>query len=380
MKIIRNLVKYLCFRRIWKSNIRIQFRHFEKIISSNNIDERPLDIAVFKQWKRNWSRFGMRPSPLAYKIFSRYIGEDENIVPADISRNFIEPILTPTDYQPFYNDKNSFNLFIDNEDMPRVIVRSIKHHMMDEDYNIIDEKKFDDILHDLDVDQLIVKPSKDQGGHGVKMFNADGNGVFKDNDGNSLSASFLKKHYNTDFVVQKCIKQCKYLSQFNPSSVNTIRLAIYRDVNTGELHFLGAVLRIGAKDACVDNACSGGVFIGIDKNGKLGSYVCNVNGVKSSVHNGIDFSKNDYVIPNFESIIAFAKKIDKRLPHMCLYANDITVDENDEPKLIEVNTHSFSYWLYQFTTKPVFGDYTEELIDFCVNEYKSVKLKQVISY
>ena len=40
-------------------------------------------------------------------------------------------------------------------------------------------------------------------------------------------------------------------------------------------------------------------------------------------------------------------------------------DENGNPKLIEVNTTDFSYWLYQFNGKAAFGEYTDDLLKFC---------------
>lgn len=48
-------------------------------------------------------------SKLDYLLFSRYIGNDINIVPEAISHNIIEPILNPVEYRRFYEDKNMFD-------------------------------------------------------------------------------------------------------------------------------------------------------------------------------------------------------------------------------------------------------------------------------
>jgi hypothetical protein len=170
------------------------------------------------------------------------------------------------------------------------------------------------------------------------------------------------------------------MAQFNPTSVNTLRIAVYRDVKTGALEVIGAVIRIGGKGSFVDNICSGGSFIYVDNNGKLSNFACNEHGNTYKIHNGIDFEKNEFVIPDFEKIKQFVFEVAKRMPHMNLFANDVAIDENGSPKLIEVNTIMFSYWLYQFFGKPVFGEHTDEIIEYCLKENEKIAPKVVLKY
>lgn len=78
-----------------------------------------------EEWLKFWSRFGKKPSVLFYRVYSKYIGNNINIVPMDISRNFIEPVLNPGYTESFYNDKNVFNLLIEDKYLPITYLRSI---------------------------------------------------------------------------------------------------------------------------------------------------------------------------------------------------------------------------------------------------------------
>ena len=68
------------------------------------------------------------------------------------------------------------------------------------------------------------------------------------------------------------------------------------------------------------------------------------------------------------------------MPHMSLFANDVAIDHTGTPRLIEVNTIQFSYWLYQFNGKPVFGPYTDELIEYCLKENKNIRPSFFLKY
>ena len=170
------------------------------------------------------------------------------------------------------------------------------------------------------------------------------------------------------------------MAQFNPTSINTLRIATYRDVKTGNIIILGALLRMGKRGAFVDNVTSGGAFVSVDENGKLGKKVlCDVYGHTTSVYNDIDFSNREFVIPNYDKVKSFVLRIAKRMPHMSLFANDVFIDESGNPKLMEVNTTHISCRLFQFF-QPMFGVYTDDLIAYCKKEMSNVRMGTVLKY
>lgn len=360
-------------------SIRKMFEnYFARIICVNKFPNK-VDQVLVNDWERKWGVFGMNPSSKSFVAYNKFMNGNKNTVPNEIARNFIEPILTPEEYQPFYNDKNSFGIIIPKELMPKTYLRSINGILYDGDYNPIRAQEVDKLFES--AEKLIVKPSKDMGGHGVSLFSKmkdlDG---FYDSNNNKLTVDFLLSNYDRNFLVQECMKQSSYMSQFNPTSVNTIRIATYRDVHTGDIRILGAVLRIGGKGAFIDNACSGGSFVSVDENGCLGKYVCTQYGETAEIYNDINFSTSTFIIPKYDKIKAFVKTIAQRLPHMSLFANDIAIDENGDPKLIEVNTTDFSYWFYQFNGKPVFGEYTDDVIQYALKEQKRLEMRCIHKY
>lgn len=327
---------------------------------------------------KKWSVLSNKTSPIAYRMYSPFIGANVDIVPPDVLRPCIEPILNPGENVAFYNDKNSLNLFVSEENTPKVYLRSIGDKLMDGSYNPVQKENIDSLF--TAVDRVIVKPAKGLGGAGITFFCKNSAGQLINDENELLTFEWLINKYGKDYLIQECFVQSDYIAQFNPTSVNTIRAITYRDVNTGEIHFMGAVLRMGAKGAFIDNATAGGGFVGIDSNGVLKDKVFDKYARYSSVFNDIDFSKTHFQIPNFEVVKEFAKKISLRVPHMSLFALDIVLDNNNVPKLIEVNTSSFTDYFLQLTEGPVFGNYTDDVISYCSDQKDnlSVSFKYVL--
>ena len=136
--------------------------------------------------------------------------------------------------------------------------------------------------------------------------------------------------------------------QFCKTSVNTLRVQIYRSVKNSEIVIPNVIMRIGKSGSLVDNAHAGGCFVGVGTDGMIHDRVCNQYGETSHVFNGIDFQKEIFVIPEFFKVKQFAIEIGKCIPHFHCIAS------------------AFSTWLFQFTTGAAFGDYTDEVIEYCV--------------
>ena len=373
---IKGILRNYLLHRYYVGNRKMFAGYFSKIKQLNPDIKMPPDTARQKEWLKKWGVFGERPNLLGYQVFSHFMGENANFVPNEIARTFMESVLTPNEFQPFYNDKNSFNLFLDEQDLPKTYCRSMNGRLYDGKYNSVSREDF---LKFPGIDKIVVKPSRDMGGKGVALFHRDKE-HFVDEEGHVLSLEYLENAYRANYLIQECLKQSPFMAQFNPTSINTLRIATYRDVESGNIVVLGAVLRMGGKGAFVDNACSGGSFVFVDEHGKLGKKVCDEYGRMSSIHNDINFSDNDFIVPNYDKVKSFVIHVAQRMPHMSLFANDVILDEENNPKLIEVNTTQFSYWFYQFNAKPVFGEYTDDLIAYCKKEKGKVRLGMMLKY
>jgi len=358
---MRSLILYFEGRR--KKGLILKIMKGNRIVSKKTEGEE----LFLKKWKKLTSDVNV----IYYRCFSHYIflpNESlSNIISGDISVKFIEPILNPIKYRAYYEDKNIYGKMYPKEWLPKTYLRRMNGIYMDEDYNVISDfnnKTLNNLL--LSVNQFIIKPSVDsESGRGVKLYIRKGS-YFIDNNKEIFSLNNLTVKYGNDFIIQERLKQSSYISQFNSTSINTIRVVVYRSVIDDKLHVTNSILRVGSQGSILDNAHAGGFFTGINENGELGCQYANYLGLVSRDFNGIDLNENYFEIPNYKKIKDFSKQIVSQIPHHRLVALDIALNEKNDPILIESNIGGFSYWLFQFCGQITLDGYTDEIIDYCI--------------
>lgn len=331
-----------------------------------------------KEWIEKWSQFGLKAKPTQYRVFSHYIGNEINIVPEDICHNFIETILNPPRFRGYYADKNVFDELFPAGYLPRTLLRKINGSYYDKEYHplqMTDQKLFQ-ILNESGIDKIVIKPSVEgMSGRNIHIFSRIGESSQKWKDEKTddlLELAYLENNYNSNIIIQEAVQQSDYISQFNPTSVNTLRISLYRSVSDNKCHITGAIMRIGEKGSVVDNAHAGGCYIGIHSDGTLCHEVYDQYGQKRSFFNDIDFTK-DYHYPNWQEVTDFAKSVGHYVLHHRLLALDIVLDKNNKPHLIEFNIEGFSPWIFQYTTGSAFGNYTDEILEYCKSRQKEIE-------
>ena len=368
MKRIVNIINYIYN---WSISVGVSYisskKELNRIISSVGKNR---NCSRLDEWKKKWSVLG-RVNQDYYRVFSQYIGEDINIVPDDICHNVIEPILNPKRFLSAYEDKCLFDKmlwssFCDNI-TPYTFVKNIGGANFDINYSPIES--INQVIREIpqEITTLIIKKSLDSSsGRGVAFVKRDKKGVFVDfSTGEEFSEQYLNKYFKQNFVVQKAMTQAPFMRQFCRTSVNTIRMAVYRSVKTNTPHVINTIIRIGKDGSLVDNAHAGGMFVGVNNDGVLGKYVCNQYGEKEVIFNNVNFSASEFKIPNYDRVKEFAEKVANALPHQRLLALDVMLDENNNPVLLEYNIRAFSVWLFQFTNGAGFGEFTDEIIEYC---------------
>ena len=340
----------------------------------NNIADKPCEGE--RQWLKRWSAFGVSINATQYRLFHHYIGSNMDIVPEEISNCFIEPALNPEILRGPYLDKNFFDKLMPNKWLPKTYLRKMNGLYFDRNYQSI--KLTDSTLYNIlsDATEVIIKPAFDSWwGTKVRAFFRQTDGRWMDSDKkNELCTAFLETEYGDDLIVQEKVRQQEFAANFNASSVNTIRLAVYRSVKDDRCHCVGAVMRIGGRGSVADNVHGGGHFIGINTaNGKLHKIVYSQEGVGRDSFNGIDFSE-DFFIPDWGKIMEFGKNVCKHITHHRLIALDIALSVNG-PKLIEFNICSYSTWLFQYTSGSALGMFADEIIEYCLNKKSELLFK-----
>ena len=315
-----------------------------------------------------WSKILRYPTPYAYRFYSKYTGITPNIV-SQTAANKINEILNPSRYIGYLHDKNCFDKILPTAPFPKTILRKIQGQLYNNLYEpIYGENISDQGLYDMLVpyQKFVVKETIDSdSGRGIYVFELKEGKFINVKDGERFSKDWLKKC--NDCIVQEALTQAPFMSQFNPSSVNTIRVAVYRSVIDNKPHILSTVIRMGMKDSVIDNLHGGGRMVRVWENGELAHYCIDQFGRKYDSHNAINFKTETLILPYYNEIKELVKDLSRHLTNARLIQWDIAIDENNVPRVLEFNITGFSMWIAQMTGTPAYGKYTDEIIDYVVS-------------
>lgn len=170
------------------------------------------------------------------------------------------------------------------------------------------------------VDRIIAKKRIGFGGRGIIIFDVATDSLAEiHNQVLSLSEPYILEEYH---------KQTGWLAEINPSSLNTIRVATLRI--KGQVNVIFSYLRVGVKEAVVDNLHSGGIRFPIARHtGEI------LPGMNYEIHNvtthpdtGLKIAGEK--IPEWNNIINYCKKAHEHAPDSLHWIGwDVCLDEND---------------------------------------------------
>jgi len=323
---------------------------------------RKVELSVQEKQKIHnlWGKTGTDKAYLWHRFYKAHFGYfDERFVPADIYSLFFERRLNPKTFSSLLQHKGMLHHFIPSENRPDTIVSNINANLFDENNVLITKDAAMEKL--VSFDRFIIKPSINSGGgKNVQLINLEN---FDKNVAlNHIKDLFLK--YGNDFICQKVIQQHEELKKFNPDSINTFRIVTLNINNT--ISVLTSLIRIGNIGQIVDNMTAGGMFIGIKPDGYLHHSSTSYKWeklLKSPV--GIVFE--GIHMKNFEKTKNTVLYFHKLIPFASMITWDISVDKFDRVIVIEINLDSVDSVPVQFFNGPLFGNRTEEVIEYCLN-------------
>lgn len=294
-----------------------------------------------------------------YRYFSLYnrTGKiDPRYIPDDLYYTTVDPYFNDAIKCRYVDDKNLYDLIFADVLQPKTIGRRENGIFLSDSYDLVTEDYL--IQACISAESVVIKKSNNANG-GKDIFFWKYNGV--DSSVRLLREFFDKNKYS--FIVQECVKQHPIIAKLHPSSVNTIRMLTLNW--RGKVVVLSSIIRMGANGSDVDNGHSGGIFCGIDKNGRLKdcafTYMTGERFEKKHPTTGAVFT--DCVIPNYEACKELVINLAPRLSGFSrLTSWDLSINGGGKPLLIEVNLAYGGLFFHQIANGPVFGNMTEKII------------------
>lgn len=343
----------------WRYNKKI--RHIVNGLSPPDPDYLKQHIALWA----DLSPFSIHWGWLAW--YTRISGvQSPNFVPESLFYAVIEPILNDHSLSTAWADKNAYDLVYQKNLFPTCLLRNVSGQHLDGDYQPLRIETDLDLYTTLEgQSNIVVKPAiGSDGGRCISFFSKAGK-FWKSRDGIKLTLDRLTKVYRSNFVIQERIKPHDFFAQFNPESLNTIRVMTLRCPWDGEIRILHSILRVGAQGSELDNNSQPGSFsIGIRADGHLNSFATTLDGRHHEIINGIMPSKLP-AVAEIDEIWKVARQIATKQIHHRILGVDITLDCDTRPRGVEINNRMMGITLPQNNLGPLFGPWTSQVLDFC---------------
>lgn len=251
-----------------------------------------------------------------YNFFKRKSIDRKNFI---VARKWIKIIkeCNGNVQQELFDEKTRFN--------------SVYGKFLGRDWLDIDEcdfEKFQLFINTHPISMLKVKNGS--GGNGIQVFD-----VSKVENLNEEFDKLKSKHV----MLEEIIKQHKEMADFNPSSVNTIRIVTI--VYKGSVQIMNAIFRAGNGNGCTDNFHHGGLAALIDiKTGIVYTTGVDKKNQKYVVHPLSGKKITGFVIPNWREILDTVKEAAMVTPSVRYVGWDIALDEKGNVCIIEGNCAS----------------------------------------
>ena len=314
-----------------------------------------ISITEKKEIKAYWSK---------YKRIKWFVNEfrwfkskgiyNVKMIPESIWHSDVEPHFNNVFLEKAFQDKNYYELLIGKNNCPATLIRCINGQLLDSNFLPVNDVKAVDLIKQ--ESEVIVKPSIESGG-GKSI-------LFLDNTITVADFNDLFLRYKNNFLIQKILIQHPFLSIFNSSSLNTMRLITF--LYKGEVRQVYGELRFGSSGSRLDNSASGGSWIILDKNGWLDSKALKFDKSKKDIIVDHDFKFPCLLpsrIPNWDSVVGLIKTNHYKLSHFGIVYWDVALSDDGNPIIVEYNLLDSDAYAYQFAIGPFFGDITDEVLD-----------------
>lgn len=286
-----------------------------------------------------------------FEFYNSFCDNKENLkyyIPDSIYYSIIDLYYTNPVRAKQIDDKNLYDLIFNGVRMPYTIVRKSNGMLLNNQYQAITTEEALKLCKSYR--SVISKEAvESEGGKGIRFFDFD----------STTDQEFIDwLDSSTEITIQEVIQQHSSLAKIHENSINTIRIITL--MTDGSLHVLSSVLRMGVGKARVDNASSGGIVCGIDKNGCLKEYAYNIKGERWSQHPQGAIFKGMPIV-GYQLCVDQVKSLAGRINGLSrLISWDFAISPEGEPILIEVNLSFGQVDFHQICNGPILQELTDE--------------------
>ena len=167
----------------------------------------------------------------------------------------------------------------------------------------------------------IVKDNYSSQGRGIFIVDPSETGI--DDAWNSIKEMLSRKR---TVIIEQLISQAPEMMQFNPDSVNTVRVATFYRKGTTDIMF--AFVRLGRKGSVVDNGGAGGIIAALDcSSGIVISDGRDENGIIYERHPDSNLTIRGFQVPEWDEAIQLCHQLVKVVPKQRYVGWDLAYSE-----------------------------------------------------
>lgn len=311
----------------------------------------PLNSELRKKHRAIWEPFNKKFSNATLKICRSISADaDPTIIPEEIFQADIEPSLNHYPEAHFLAHKSFYNRWHESGLLPEDLLHVVDGEILDSDLSAITAETATERIESFSY-PVVMKPSMETGGGKNIRFVEHPSQLKK----------LIGDHENA--VIQNKIQQHPDLSKYHSTSLNTVRVYLYRSVTDNKYHIINTAFRMG-NGGLVDNVTAGGIVSRVKSDGHLHGYALDMYGEKYFRHpvSNLPFTG---AIPDFKKLNELSLEIAQKLLLLRVVGLDLCYDKDGKWRLIEINTRSHSIRFAQYAGVPFFGEFTEEVIEYC---------------
>jgi len=236
--------------------------------------------------------------------------------------------------------KNYTPLFFHGVKMPETYIYNENGYFFDGNRDLLSReqavKHLMQCIKKSSAGEAIIKPS--DGGEGKEI-------SFITKDMSREEVTKILTSYHSEYICQQVVRNHSSFSALYPGSLNTLRMITLHWKDT--FYFVGAVLRMGTSKR-VDNWSQGGLACGVNPDGTMHKYAFYENGELAEKHPVTGVVFENHKLPKIPEAIELVKKLHSQLPQQKYISWDITVDDEGDLMMIELNSPG-SHELVQMT-------------------------------